>query len=87
MGQDHDGLMRDFAIRRVHEITEWLTKNQEVTHWVAIDDVDLRMCKDPPKRTENLVDCFILTNDQIGFTMANAQRARQILMPQGPASE
>jgi hypothetical protein len=87
MGQDQDGLMRDFAIRRVHEITEWLGKNQEVTHWVAIDDVDLRMCKDPPKRTENLVDCFILTNDQIGFTMSNAQRARQILMPQGPKSE
>jgi hypothetical protein len=87
MGQDHDGLMRDFAIRRVHEINEWLTKNQEVTHWVAIDDIDLRMCKEPPRRTENLVDSFILTNDQIGFTMSNAQRARQILMPQGPASE
>jgi hypothetical protein len=81
MAADHEGLMKQFAVRRVLEIDEWLSYHKEVTHWTAIDDIDLRMCKDPPKRCENLVHNFILTNDQMGFTMKNAQRGKAILRP------
>jgi hypothetical protein len=86
MSQDQDALMKAFAIRRVGEINEWLEGHKEVTHWTAFDDIDLRMCRDPPKRCENLVDVFIHTNDQTGFTMANAHRAKEILMEKAPAN-
>ena len=29
MGQEHKDLIRDFAIRRVHEIAEWLNGHKE----------------------------------------------------------
>lgn len=34
-------LTQDFESIRVHEINEWLRKHPEVTHWVAVDDLDL----------------------------------------------
>ena len=31
----------DYESIRVHEINEWLKNHLEVTHWVAVDDMDL----------------------------------------------
>jgi hypothetical protein len=31
----------DYESIRVHEINEWLKNHSEVTHWVAVDDMDL----------------------------------------------
>lgn len=77
--QDQAGLIRDFAIRRVHELNEWLEKHKEVKNWVAIDDIDLKLCKDLPRNCEDLPAHFILTDAQAGFTMGNAEKGKQML--------
>lgn len=77
--QEQAGLIRDFAIRRVHEINEWLEKHKEVTNWTAIDDIDLKLCKDLPKNCEDLKKRFLLTDAQAGFSMTNAELCKKML--------
>lgn len=77
--QEHNGLIRDFAIRRVQEIDEWLGKHKEVKNWTAIDDIDLKLCKDLPKFVEDLKERFLLTDAQAGFTMGNSELCKKML--------
>lgn len=82
MGQEHKDLIRDFAVRRVHEIAEWLNGHKEVTHWCAIDDIDLRLCKSVSKDAavaEDVRSWLVLTEGEMGFTMQNAERGNKIL--------
>ena len=58
MDQSTESKVQAFADRRVQEIGQYLADHPNVTHWVAIDDIDLAMADRLGKKYNSLFPAF-----------------------------
>lgn len=58
-----------YAFHRACEINKWLEKHDDVTHWVAIDDLDMR----------NYLTNFVKTDPAVGLTLDKIEEVLKYL--------
>ncbi len=63
---------RKFSLVKAREIFAWLSEHQEATKWIVIDDLDLH--------DDEIAKHQIKTDPQVGLTIENIQRAKEILL-------
>jgi len=69
------GMTRELPFaQRTDEIIEWLMRNQNVSSWVAVDDMNLRNLS-PSKFKSH----FVMTDSETGLTADHAKRIEEIL--------